>query len=123
MPRRPDMDAERARFERVLLDYDYPHPVRFERARLGYPEPYSHIGEWSLMPRAHPTFEERPVGGKMPMIVRVTRSALLAAIRMEGIDVPSNAKITFHVPDGGDYSNTEVELDDTDQVISVRYEK
>lgn len=75
------------------------------------------------MPRAHPAFEERPAAGKMPMIVRVTRSALLAAIRMEGIEVPCDAKVTFYVPGGGDYSNTHVELDDTDQVISVRYER
>lgn len=69
-------------------------------------------------------FEEQPLEKrKTPMVILVSRSTLLAAIRDAGIDVPSNAEVTFRVPGGGDYSSTDVALDDREQVISVRYEK
>lgn len=72
-------------------------------------------------------FKERPVQErKTPMVIIVDRSTLLAAIRDAGIDIPKQASaisVTFRVPGGGDYSSTDVELDDKEQVISVRYEK
>lgn len=69
-------------------------------------------------------FEEKEVPrppDSTPMIVVVTRSVLIRAIREAGIDVPDNAQVTFQVPGGGDYSNCEVDLDDEEQVVSVRY--
>ncbi len=77
------------------------------------------------MPRPRPTaaFQEVAEVGKTPMIVRVTRERLLQAIRDAGIDIPNNAKVTFFVPGGGDYSNTHIDLDDNEQIVSVRYEK
>lgn len=68
-----------------------------------------------------PIFEEHE-SGKRPMIVVVSRSTLIAAIRDAGIKVPVDADVTFRVPSGGDYSGVDVELDDKEQVISVRYE-
>lgn len=80
------------------------------------------------MPRPRPTaaFREVPEVGKTPMVVRVTRSLLLQAIRDAGIDLPHSVNavsVTFMVPGGGDYSNCQVDLDDDQQVVSVRYEK
>lgn len=68
-------------------------------------------------------FKEEMILTPQPMIVTVSRSTLIAAIRDAGIDVPPNAEVTFRVPGGGDYSSTDVELDDKEQVISVRYKK
>lgn len=70
------------------------------------------------------TVEDPP--RRTPMIVTVDRSTLLAAIRDAGIDIPKQASaisVTFRVPGGGDYSSCDVELDDNEQVISVRYER
>lgn len=77
------------------------------------------------MPRPRPTqvFHEEPVKGKTPMIVRVTASSIITAIRDAGIDIPGDARVTFHVPSGGDYSGMDVDLNEHEQVISVRYER
>lgn len=60
---------------------------------------------------------------RTPMIIQVTRSTLLAAIRQSGIEVPDDAEVTFRVPGGGDYSNMDVELDNSSTFVSVRYLK
>jgi hypothetical protein len=69
-------------------------------------------------------FEAKPVEKvAVPMVVTVSRSVLLAAIRANGINVPADAEVTFYVPGGGDYSSTAVELNDKEQVVSVRWKE
>jgi hypothetical protein len=44
--------------------------------------------------------------------VELTAKHLLAMLAKQGQRIPSDAKITFHVPGGGDYSNMAIDIDD-----------
>jgi hypothetical protein len=48
--------------------------------------------------------------------VQVNREALVTLLRHTGIEVPSNAKISVHVPGGGDWSHTNLEIDNESPV-------
>lgn len=65
---------------------------------------------------------EDPIG-PVPRSVRITKSQLVDLLIKEGLLIPSNATVTFKVPSGGDYSGVAVEMDNKEQIITVRYER
>lgn len=70
-----------------------------------------------------PILREESVETKIPRVVLIGRHHIVRILKDEGIDIPPDASISFRVPSGGDYSGCDVELDDKQQVISVRYSR
>ena len=76
----------------------------------------------------------KPYAGKpekhsIPMILEVSKSLLLETINRERQrthqdPIPVNhCEVTVRVPGGGDWSNTDLDLNDQEQVIQVRWKE
>lgn len=85
-----------------------------------------------LLPQRAPTMKmpdvkmERPV--PQPMIMQVSPTALIHAINQcliqEGREpLPVGATVSVRVPGGGDWSNTDLELDERDRPLEIRWER
>jgi hypothetical protein len=48
--------------------------------------------------------------------LRISNELILALLRNAGARVPSDAEVHFHVPGGGNWSNTSIEVSDEDPV-------
>lgn len=69
----------------------------------------------------------KPVENKTPMIMRLPPSAIIWALnqqleREQLPDIPLNATISVRVPGGGDWSSTDLELDERDVMLDIRWE-
>lgn len=69
---------------------------------------------------------ERPV--PQPMVMQVSPTALIHAINQcliqEGREpLPIGATVSVRVPGGGDWSNTDLELDERDRPLEIRWER
>ncbi len=49
--------------------------------------------------------------------VELDGRALVRMLREQGHDIPDNATVTFTTPGGGDWSNTDIDIDDDHPVI------
>lgn len=63
-----------------------------------------------------------------PMIMQLSPSQLLLAINRflesENIEtIPESATVSVRVPGGGDYSNTDLELDEGEIGLDIRWER
>lgn len=55
--------------------------------------------------------------------LKVDRRAILDMLQAHGFQVPDSATVSIHVPGGGDWSDTELFLDEPEQAIRVVYEE
>lgn len=77
------------------------------------------------MPRAVGT-----VPSRRPMIMQLSPTLIIhainAALDAEGRSdehIPIDATLSVHVPGGGDWSNTDLELDERDRPLEIRWER
>lgn len=81
------------------------------------------------MAKRKPIFQEKPVEQMTPMILRVPKSLLLQVVNEERArsrqePIPVNlCEVSVYVPGGGDWSNTNLELDDEAQAIEIRWKQ
>lgn len=79
------------------------------------------------MAKRKPRFVEAPVEQTVPMILRVPKSLLLEIIneervRSQQMPLPVNmVEVTVRCPGGGDWSNSDIELNDDEQAIEIRW--
>jgi len=68
----------------------------------------------------HPKIE-RTLAPAVPMIMTFNASALREALNAAGANIPPGADITVRIPGGGDYSNMDLELDNQNVVLDIRW--
>ena len=79
------------------------------------------------MAKRKPLFTETPVEQQTPMILRVPKSLLLQVINEERVrarqtPLPVNqVEVTVRCPGGGDWSSSDIELNDDEQAIEIRW--
>lgn len=73
--------------------------------------------------------EKQQIPMSVPMILKITKSDLLEMVnrelqRQRDTPVPVNlCEVTVPVPGGGDWSNTNLDLDDREAVIEIRWKE
>lgn len=61
--------------------------------------------------------EVRTVRTRIDREVRLNHRNIRELLEQQGLDIPTNARITIDVPGGGDWSNTSLDVDDANPVV------